>query len=89
MDIDPGTRQPNRDTAPDTMDPSVDAKSTKNTQHDEGDQSERAVKPTTTEDQCVPPVPSESKDGDDLTEAQEQSGKTPGLAILEDLPCSS
>ena len=77
MDTDPGTRQPDRDAAPDTMDTSIDAKSTKNTQHNDCDQPERAVKPTTPEDQFVPPVPSESKDRDDLATAQEQSGKPP------------
>ena len=90
MDIDPGTRQPDRDTAPDTMDTSIDANSTTNTQHSrEGDPPEQAVKPTTAEDQSVPPIPSEPKDGDDLTKAQEQNGKTPTPAISEDLPCRS
>ena len=77
MDTDPGTRQPNRDTAPDTMDTSIDAKSTKNTQHGEADQLEREVKPAAAEDPSVPPVPSESRDNGDLTKVQEQSGKTP------------
>lgn len=89
MDIDPGTRQPDRDTAPDIMDTFIDAKSTTNTQHDDADQPERTLKPTTAEDQYVPPVPGESKDRDHLTKAQEQSGKTPNWAISEDLPCRS
>ena len=86
MDIDPGTRQPDRDTAPDIMDTFIDATSTKNTQHDDADPPERALKPATAEDPFVPPVPAESKDRDHLTKAQEQSGKTPNLAISEHLP---
>lgn len=85
MDTDPGTRQPDRDAAPDTMDTSIDAKTTKNTQPSEDDPPERAVRPTTVEDELAPPVPSEPKDSEDSPEAQEQSGKTPRLAISEDL----
>ena len=83
MDTDPGTRQPDRDPAPDTMDASIDAKSTNNTLHNDDDQPERPDKPIAPDEQFIPPVPSESKDRDDPAKAQEQSGKLPSWLSQE------